>query len=280
MSDRKGFGAGLTRILPNPDEVVAQDHESATGVALDVIYPNPYQPRKTFDETALAELSASIRMHGVLQPIVVRNRPDGGYWLVAGERRCRAAREAGLEQIPAVVRDLSDRDALGLALVENIQREDLNVLEEAESLRQLIDEFELSHQQAADIVGRSRATVSNLLRVQELASPAVRTQLSERQIEMGHARALLPLAEDDQATAVEEVVARGLTVRQTEQLVRRLQSPLVATQTLEPPAVELPGAWSERVSLSQNARGTDVRLRGLTEQELTELVAWLAKRDT
>ena len=219
-------------------------------------------------------------MHGVLQPIVVRNRPDGGYWLVAGERRCRAAREAGLEQIPAVVRDLSDRDALGLALVENIQREDLNVLEEAESLRQLIDEFELSHQQAADIVGRSRATVSNLLRVQELASPAVRTQLSERQIEMGHARALLPLAEDDQATAVEEVVARGLTVRQTEQLVRRLQSPLVATQTLEPPAVELPGAWSERVSLSQNARGTDVRLRGLTEQELTELVAWLAKRDT
>ena len=280
MSDRKGFGAGLTRILPNPDEVVAQDHESATGVALDVIYPNPYQPRKTFDETALAGLSASIRMHGVLQPIVVRNRPDGGYWLVAGERRCRAAREAGLEQIPAVVRDLSDRDALGLALVENIQREDLNVLEEAESLRQLIDEFELSHQQAADIVGRSRATVSNLLRVQELASPAVRTQLSERQIEMGHARALLPLAEDDQATAVEEVVARGLTVRQTEQLVRRLQSPLVATQTLEPPAVELPGAWSERVSLSQNARGTDVRLRGLTEQELTELVAWLAKRDT
>ncbi len=280
MSDRKGFGAGLTRILPNPDEVVAQDHESATGVALDVIYPNPYQPRKTFDETALAELSASIRMHGVLQPIVVRNRPDGGYWLVAGERRCRAAREAGLEQIPAVVRDLSDRDALGLALVENIQREDLNVLEEAESLRQLIDEFELSHQQAADIVGRSRATVSNLLRVQELASPAVRTQLSERQIEMGHARALLPLAEDDQATAVEEVVARGLTVRQTEQLVRRLQSPLVATQTLKPPAVELPGAWSERVSLSQNARGTDVRLRGLTEQELTELVAWLAKRDT
>jgi len=280
VSERKGFGAGLTRILPNPDEVAAQEHESATRLTLESIHPNPYQPRKAFDETALAELSASIRSHGVLQPIVVRNRPEGGYWLVAGERRCRASRQAGLEQIPAVVRELSDRDALGLALVENIQREDLNVLEEAESLRQLIDEFELSHQQAADIVGRSRAAVSNLLRVQELASPAVRTQLSARQIEMGHARALLPLAEDDQTTAVEEVVARGLTVRQTEQLVRRLQAPPVTRQTLEPPAVELPVAWSERVSLSQHSRGTDVRLRGLTEQELTDLVAWLAKRDT
>ena len=280
MSERKGFGAGLTRILPNPDEVAAQADESASRLALEDIHPNPYQPRKAFDETALAELSASIRSHGVLQPIVVRNRPEGGYWLVAGERRCRASRQAGLEQIPAVVRELSDRDALGLALVENIQREDLNVLEEAESLRQLIDEFELSHQQAADVVGRSRAAVSNLLRVLELASPAVRIRLSERQIEMGHARALLPLAEEDQSAAVEEVVSRGLTVRQTEQLVRRLQAPSVVTQALEPPVVELPVAWSNRVSLSQSARGTDVRLRGLTEEELAALVAWLAKRDT
>lgn len=280
MNRRKGFGAGLTRILPSPDEVGPRDDETGTRIHLDDIHPNPYQPRKTFEEGALEELSASIRIHGVLQPIVVRAREEGGFWLVAGERRCRAARQAGQEQIPAVVRALTDRDALGIALVENIQREDLNILEEAESLRQLIEEFALSHQQAADIVGRSRASVSNLLRLRELASPAVCLLLAERQLEMGHARALLPLAEADQETAAREVVTKGLTVRQTEQLVRRLQAPAPSPPTVKAPAVEVPVQWADRVTVSQRDRGADVRLRGLSEQELTDLFAWLSKRDT
>jgi len=182
-------------------------------------------PRSVFDETKLEELARSIRAQGVVQPIVVRQTGAGEaeeYELIAGERRWRAARMAGLDTIPAVVRNVPDEVSVALALIENIQREDLNPLEEATALRRLIDEFRMTHREAADAVGRSRAAVSNLLRLLELMQE-VKDLVDSRMIEMGHARALLALDPGLQVQAAREVVRRRLSVRDTEALVRRLQ---------------------------------------------------------
>jgi ParB family chromosome partitioning protein len=190
---------------------------------LDVIRPGRYQPRSVFDEEKLAELADSIRAQGVVQPVVVRLVDDGEqYELIAGERRWRAAQIAGIEKIPAVIRDVSDEVSVAMALIENIQREDLNPLEEATALRRLIDDFQMTHQEAADAVGRSRASVSNLLRLLELMQE-VKDMIDMRLIEMGHARALLSLDDDLQVQAAREVVRKRLSVRDTENLVRRLQ---------------------------------------------------------
>jgi len=189
---------------------------------LDEIRPGRFQPRSVFDPEKLAELADSIRAQGVVQPIVVRPVDDGGYELIAGERRWRAAQMAGAEHIPAVIRDVSDEISVAMALIENIQREDLNPLEEAAALRRLIDDFQMTHQEAADAVGRSRAAVSNLLRLLELMQE-VKDMIDLRQIEMGHARALLSLDDALQVQAAREVVRKRLSVRETENLVRRLQ---------------------------------------------------------
>ncbi len=175
------------------------------------------------DEEALQELAASIRAQGVLQPVVVRPMSGTGrYELVAGERRWRAAQLAGLQDIPAVIRDVPDQAAMAIALIENIQRENLNPVEEAHALHRLIDEFDMTHQQAADAVGRSRAAVSNLLRLLDLSAD-VKALLENGDLEMGHARALLSLTSDQQGQVARQVVAKGLSVRETEHLVRRLQ---------------------------------------------------------
>jgi ParB family chromosome partitioning protein len=193
---------------------------------LDLIRPGRYQPRSVFDQEKLSELADSIRAQGVVQPIVVRplggNGDNEGFELIAGERRWRAAQIAGLERIPAVVRDVPDEVSVAMALIENIQREDLNPLEEATALRRLIDDFSMTHQEAADAVGRSRAAVSNLLRLLELMQE-VKDMIDLRLIEMGHARALLSLDDDLQVQAAREVVRKRLSVRDTENLVRRLQ---------------------------------------------------------
>ena len=189
---------------------------------LDVIQPGRYQPRSVFDEEKLAELADSIRAQGVVQPVVVRPVGDGEYELIAGERRWRAAQIAGIDDIPAVVRDVPDEVSVAMALIENIQREDLNPLEEATALRRLIDDFQMTHQEAADAVGRSRAAVSNLLRLLELMQE-VKDMIDMRLIEMGHARALLSLDDDLQVQAAREVVRKRLSVRDTENLARRLQ---------------------------------------------------------
>jgi ParB family chromosome partitioning protein len=201
-----------------------QDHprDELHKLPLDVIRPGRYQPRTVFDEDKLAELADSIRAQGVVQPIVVRPVGEGEYELIAGERRWRAAQIAGIDNIPSVVRDVSDEVSVAIALIENIQREDLNPLEEATALRRLIDDFEMTHQQAADAVGRSRAAVSNLLRLLELMQE-VKDMIDMRLIEMGHARALLSLDDDLQVQAAREVVHKRLSVRQTENLARRLQ---------------------------------------------------------
>ena len=195
---------------------------------LDILQRGRYQPRSHMDAEALNELAASIRTQGVVQPIVVRpveaTTPSGGqrYEIIAGERRWRAAQLAGLADIPAIIRDVPDETAISVALIENIQREDLNPLEEARALERLISEFSMTHQQAADAVGRSRAAVSNLLRLLDLA-PEVCDQLETRVLEMGHARALLGLATRRQQVEVASLVARtGLSVRETEAIVRRM----------------------------------------------------------
>ncbi len=191
---------------------------------LDLIQRGRYQPRTDMDPDALEDLAASIRAQGVVQPIVVRAMGGTGrYELIAGERRWRAAQLAGLQEIPAVVRNVPDQAAMAIALIENIQRENLNPVEEAHALKRLIEEFDMTHQQAADAVGRSRAAVTNLLRLLDLNGD-VRLMLENGDLEMGHARALLGLSGDQQSQAARQVVAKGLSVRETEQLVRRLQS--------------------------------------------------------
>ncbi len=267
MSKRRGLGRGLEALLGGafaPAEELPPAAEPVSIVRelpLDLIERGRYQPRSDMDPAALEDLAASIRAQGVVQPIVVRPLPGGErYEIIAGERRWRAAQIAGLQSIPAVVREVPDQAAMAIALIENIQREDLNPIEEARALNRLIEEFALTHQETADAVGRSRAAVSNLLRLLDLAGE-VRTLLENGDIEMGHARALLALQGEAQGQAARLVVARGLSVRETERLVRRmLQEPAAAkaiagdpdTRRLQDDLAQRLGA---RVSIQHSARG-------------------------
>jgi ParB family chromosome partitioning protein len=191
---------------------------------VDIIQRGKYQPRIDMHQESLQDLADSISAQGVVQPIVVRSIGEGRYEIIAGERRWRASQLAGLHEIPAVVRIVEDREAIAIALIENIQREDLNPLEEARALERLIREFEITHEQAAEAVGRSRAAVSNLLRLLDLED-AVKEMVEQGKLEMGHARALLALRGGQQIEAARQVVNRGLTVRATEGLVKSLQRP-------------------------------------------------------
>ncbi|MEE4186251.1 MAG: ParB/RepB/Spo0J family partition protein, partial [Gammaproteobacteria bacterium] len=235
---------------------------------LDQLTPGEYQPRRDMHRETLQELAASIKQEGVLQPISVRalKTAAGGprYEIIAGERRWRAAQLAGLAKIPAIVRDVDDEQAAAIALIENLQREDLNPLEEARGLQRLIDEFDLTHQEAATAVGKSRATVTNLLRLLELAPEALQL-LAGGQLSMGHARALLGLSGGrSQAAAAQDVVGKGLSVRQTEALVKRLQAGKPArgatpAGTIDPDTrrlqVELAERLGAKVALQHNAGG-------------------------
>ena len=210
------------RDLESRDDAPTGAGARLADLPIEQVRPGPYQPRSVFDADKLEELAASIRAQGVVQPIVVR-RVDDGYELIAGERRWRAAQMAELDRVPAIVREVDDETTVAMALIENIQREDLNPLEEATALRRLIDEYGLTHQQCADAVGRSRVSVSNLLRLLDLCDE-VKNLVDARHIEMGHARALLSLPDDLQRQAAREVIRRKLNVRQTEAVVRRLKA--------------------------------------------------------
>lgn len=223
MSKRR-LGRGLDALLSGLDDTAAPPESGIAEIALDQIVRGRYQPRRIFTEESLNELAASIRAQGLMQPIVVRPRPQGGYELIAGERRWRAARIAGLDQIPAIVREVADDRASAMALIENIQRENLNPLEEALALQRLRDEFSLTQQQVADAVGKSRVAVTNLLRLLNLP-PAVRELLDQGVIEMGHARALLSLDPLEQERLAREIADRQLSVRQAENMVRELLAP-------------------------------------------------------
>ncbi|TAN04957.1 MAG: ParB/RepB/Spo0J family partition protein [Rhodanobacteraceae bacterium] len=227
---RRGLGArDLDVLLGGSDAADAPAGETLANLPVLAIRAGQYQPRRHFDETALAELAASIKAQGLIQPIVVRNVGRGQYELIAGERRWRAARQAGFTEIPAVIRDIPAQSVLAVALIENIQREELTALEEAHALRQLVDEFKLSQQQAADAVGRSRAAVANLLRLLELPEP-IRDLLEAGRIDMGHARALLTLPAPRAIALAVKAADRGWTVRELEQAVRLAQLPKPAAK--------------------------------------------------
>ncbi|HHO68662.1 MAG TPA: ParB/RepB/Spo0J family partition protein [Gammaproteobacteria bacterium] len=232
---KRGLGRGLDALLgsarPEAAPAAAPGAAAAPGdsdsdgdlrtLGVDQLQRGKYQPRRDMHQESLEELADSIRAQGLVQPIVVRPVDGGRYEIIAGERRWRAAQLAGLQDVPVVVRDIDDRAAIAMALIENIQREDLNPLEEAHALKRLIDEFDMTHQQAAEAVGRSRAAVSNLLRLLELGEVAT-AMVQNGELEMGHARALLALSGRHQAEAARQVQARGLSVRATERLVQKL----------------------------------------------------------
>jgi len=214
----RGLGRGLDALLGAEPGADAGARKDAVGtLPVSAIQPGRYQPRTRMDEAALAELAASIRAQGLMQPLLVRPLTGGHHEIIAGERRWRAAQLAGLEEVPVLIREVADEAALAMSLIENIQREDLNPMEEAAGLQRLVDEFHMTHERAADAVGRSRSATTNLLRLLKLARP-VQSMLMQGQLEMGHARALLSLDLARQIEAANRIVARGLSVREAEAL--------------------------------------------------------------
>lgn len=220
---KRGLGRGLDALLGDVSvKEETHQHQQQT-LPIEYMQRGKYQPRKDIDPEKLQELADSIKAQGIIQPIIVRKVGPDKYEIVAGERRWRAAQLAGLQDVPVIIRDIDDRATMAQTLIENIQREDLNPLEEAGALRRLLDEFEMTHQQIADAVGKSRTTVTNLLRLMDL-HPDVKTLLIGRQLEMGHARALLSLDAARQVTAANKIAREALTVRAAERLVKDLQA--------------------------------------------------------
>ncbi|WP_442683110.1 ParB/RepB/Spo0J family partition protein [Stenotrophomonas sp. JC08] len=247
---KRGLGRGLDALLGpkgamSPVSVAAvaepQPGEVLRKLPIDALQPGKYQPRRDMDEAKLAELADSIRAQGVIQPILVRQVEGGNYEIIAGERRWRASRLAGLDEVPAVVRELEDRTVIAMALIENIQREDLNPLEEAEALARLVSEFSLTHAEAAQAVGRSRASVSNLLRLIDLPI-GVRVLLESRRLEMGHARALLTLAPELATKLAQEAADEGWSVREVEYRAQQFAAGKVPGTRKAKPAATTPQA--------------------------------------
>ena len=286
IKKKRGLGRGLNALLgsaqnndtneliPKNDQVIAEAVKDGQlrNLSIELIQPGKYQPRIDMHAEALEELADSIRAQGVIQPIVVRaiksNTDEKGasspseqkYEIIAGERRWRASQMAGLDKIPAVIREVSNKATIAMALIENIQREDLNPIEEATSIKRLINEFDMTHQKAAEAVGRSRASVSNLLRLLELGNET-RILLENGDLEMGHARALLVLDKQQQIEAARQVISLELSVRDTEKLVKKIQAPKVIKAEAKPDAdiVSLENSLSEKlgasVSFKHNAKG-------------------------
>jgi ParB family chromosome partitioning protein len=274
-----GLGRGLDALIPGRED------RGALEVALHRIERNPDQPRAAFDEAQLAELAASIAVHGVVQPIVVRERADGGYELIAGERRLRAAKLAGLETIPAVVRDAGDASSsLELALTENLQREDLNAIETALAYRELIDRFGLTHEAVARQVGKSRVAISNSLRLLDLA-PETRAAIVDGRITEGHGRALAAITFPElQRSALAVVLGRQLSVRQTEELVRRKREGTPATRQRDPLShdlqdleAQLRGVLATKVGIVRTRRGGRLVIDFYSDEELDRLYSIITR---
>lgn len=279
MVKKRGLGKSLDALLAYTStetesavEVEGKLQEKLTQLAVDSVQPGKYQPRRDMDPQALEDLANSIRSQGIIQPLIVR--PIGSHFeIIAGERRWRAAKLAGLETVPVIIRAIPDESAMAIALIENIQREDLNPIEEAVALQRLIEEFGMTHQHVAEAVGKSRTTVTNLLRLLALAED-VRIMLERGLIEMGHARALLTLPEAVQIEIGQMIIARGLSVRETENLVRKVQSPATpgSKKPMDPDIVKLQDSLSRqlklKVAISCNAKGKGklvIHYRNLTE---------------
>jgi len=256
---KRGLGRGLDALLaPQTTAVKASESDvnneqikGLTYLPIDWLSKGKFQPRRDMNPTHLEDLAASIRNQGIMQPIVVRPSGHNQYEIIAGERRWRAAKLADLTQVPVIVRHVEDADAVVLALIENIQREDLNPVEEALALQRLVEDFHLTQQEVADTVGKSRSTVANLLRLLGL-TPEVRRLLEHGDIEMGHARALLPLESDKQVQAASQVVTKSLSVRETERLVKNFQVVETSDEEKAPTLPDL-SAEAERISQKINA---------------------------
>ena len=268
------LGRGLSSLIPQR----GSSSPSIVEVPLARVAPNPFQPRHHLDDAALEELAASIREHGVLQPILVTETLDG-YQVIAGERRVRASRVAGLERIPALVRQLADQDQLEVALVENVQRADLDPIDEALAYRRLVDEFGLTQERVAERVGKARATIANTIRLLELHGE-VQAAIVDGRITEGHGRALGGLAVEGQAQVLRTVVEQGLSVRQAEELVRRLREPRVPREPagrarldpdLERVEEDLRRSLGTKVRLSRSRRGGRIVIEYYSDEELGRL---------
>ncbi|MFQ3198162.1 MAG: ParB family chromosome partitioning protein [Paraglaciecola sp.] len=262
---KRGLGRGLDALLANSQasseaERHYPEQSELHHLGIEFLKPGKYQPRKDMSPEGLEELASSIRAQGVIQPIIVRQVAQHSYEIIAGERRWRASQLAGLDTVPCLVKEVPDEAAVAIALIENIQREDLNAMEEAQALERLMNEFELTHQEVATAVGKSRTTVTNLLRLNNLHED-VKILLEHGDIEMGHARALLALQGDQQHQAAQIVSGKGMTVRDTENLVRRLLEPAApkAEQKTDPDVERLQTELSEnlgaQVQIAHNAKG-------------------------
>jgi ParB family chromosome partitioning protein len=270
----KGLGRGLDALLGEGD---TNDGERLLTLPVESLVPGKYQPRTRMDETALAELAESIRAQGLMQPILARAIPGGRFEIIAGERRWRASQMAGLKEVAVLVRVVEDEAALKMALIENIQRENLNPLEEAQGIHRLIQEFSMTHQTAAESVGRSRVAVSNLLRLLHLAKP-VQSMLMAGELDMGHARALLPLTHARQIDAANEVARKGLSVREAERLAARLVKPAAKTEARKDRDVarleeELSEKMGAIVKIGANQRGAGrITIQFESLEQLDELL--------
>ena len=284
---RSGLGKGLDALIPQKTAAFAPEPaDSAAGVreiSISVIRSNPRQPRVVFDSAELSELAESIREHGIIQPLIVtRDENSDQYTLIAGERRLMAAGQIGLDKVPVIVRESSDQERLELALIENVQRADLNPLETAEAYRQLSDEFGLSHNEIARRVGKSRVSVTNALRLLNLP-PSVQDALRGGKISEGHARALLALPTPQaQAAALQTIFDKGLNVRQTEELVRKLSGEKPAKKVLSEPVPEiqaleerLRSALGTKVNLRHGKKGGTITIHYYSDEELDGLLGQL-----
>jgi ParB family chromosome partitioning protein len=254
---KKRLGKGLSALINNEENV---DQNRVEEVFVDQIEANPFQPRSTFDEDALNELANSIREKGVIQPITVRKIKAEKYQIVAGERRWRASKLVGLNKIPAVIRNFDDQEMLEIALIENIQREDLNPVEEAKAYKEMLDNFEITQAELAKQVGKSRSNVSNMVRLLKLAEK-VKNHLERGTITIGHARALLSLdKEAAQVAACENIIIQDLTVRETEKYVEKLKNPLKDKEKKKEKE-ELPQAWQQAAAELEQKLGTKVKIK-------------------
>jgi ParB family chromosome partitioning protein len=284
MSRKSGLGRGLDALIPGSE---SPPRSGVVQIPVDLIAPNPRQPRRNFDPGELSELADSMREHGVIQPLIVSNdRQREGYVLIAGERRLMAAREAGLQEVPAILREADDQQRLELALIENVQRADLNPLEAAEAFRQLSEDFNLSHEEIAARVGKSRTAVTNTLRLLKLEASVQQALIDER-IREGHARALLALpTHPAQEAALKVVLDRDLTVRQTEELVRKLsgQKPSPRPKPAPEPEIvaleeRLRASLGTKVRLNRRSKGGTITIHYYSDEELNTLIERLIEEE-
>lgn len=279
MVKLKGLGRGLDALLANDVEASNQSASLAT-LAVGKLQPGKYQPRTHMDQASLESLADSIRSQGIMQPIIVRLVSDDQYEIIAGERRWRASQLAGLTEVPVIIKEIPDEAALAMALIENIQRENLNPIEEANGIQRLINEFDMTHETAAQAVGRSRSAVTNLLRLQNLHA-VVQEMLADSRLDMGHARALLTLDGAKQIAAAEEIVQNQLSVRSAEQLVKKLSSAAAAPTKVsakDRDVLRLQDTLSQQlgavvtVDVSKNGSGT-LKIRYASLDQLDEIIS-------